>query len=294
LVGFEAGDSQGKSDLIAGDQTPRFPQSVDEDSLNTIASRSRSTLTFFLLVFALSLPFWLAGALTRVQLLPGLPISSLMFVCPVAAALILVYRKNNLAGVTEMLKRSFDYKRIAEKIWYAPIILLMPAVMVVSYGLMRLIGVPIPNPRFSVLAALGLFLAFFVPALGEEMGWSGYVIDPIQERWGALQASLFLGLVWAIWHIVPLLQAHRSPGWIAWHSLFTVAERVLLVWLYNNTGKSVFAAALFHTMSNVSIFLFPIYGSYYDPRITGPITTFAAVLVTVVWGPRTLARYRTA
>ena len=38
-------------------------------------------------------------------------------------------------------------------------------------------------------------------------------------------------------------------------------------------------------MANVSVFLFPIYGSYYDPRIAGLITTIAAVLVAVVWEP---------
>jgi membrane protease YdiL (CAAX protease family) len=262
--------------------------------LNTITSRCRSPLKFFLLVFALSLPFWLAGALTPVQLLPGLPISSLMFVCPVTAALIFVYRENKTAGVTELLKRSFDYTRIRAMIWYAPIILMMPGIMVLSHGLMRSMGVPVPAPQFTVLAALPLFVALFVAALGEELGWSGYAVDPMQDRCGALQAGVLLGLVWAAWHVVPYMQAHRSSEWIAWQCLFTVSERVLLVWLYNNTGKSVFAAALFHTMSNVSWLLFPIYGSYYDPRITGLITTFVAAIVAVVWGARTLARYRTA
>jgi hypothetical protein len=86
-----------------------------------------------------------------------------------------------------------------------------------------------------------------------------------------------------------LVQAHRSPAWIAWWCLGTVAQRVLIVWLYNNTGKSVFAAALFHAVSNVSTLLFP---EYYDPRITGLITAFAVAIVTVVWGPRTLTRNR--
>jgi hypothetical protein len=52
---------------------PSFPQSVDEDSSNTITSWSRSPLEFFLLVFALAVPFWWIGAVTRLQLLPGLP-----------------------------------------------------------------------------------------------------------------------------------------------------------------------------------------------------------------------------
>jgi uncharacterized protein len=245
------------------------------------------------LVFTLSVPFYLAGVLTTIQLLPGLPVSSLMFVCPVTAALILVYREDQSAGVIGLLKRSFDYKRISAWIWYVPIILLEPGVMALSFGLMRLIGVPLPAPQFTVFAALALFFAFLIAALGEELGWSGYVIDPMQDRWGALHAAVLLGLVWAAWHIVPLLQIHRSPTWIAWWCLETVAKRVLMVWLYNNAGKSVFATALFHAMGNVSWLLFPIYGSTYDPRVSGMITTFAAVLVTVVWGPRTLARYRT-
>jgi membrane protease YdiL (CAAX protease family) len=243
---------------------------------------------FVLLVFALSIPFWLAGA-TGEQLLPGLPVSSLMFICPATAALICVYREKKTTGVTELLKRSFDFQRIRAKIWYVPIILLMPGIIVLSYGLMRLIGLPLPAPQFTILAALVMLVMFFASALGEELGWSGYLIDPMQNRWNALEASILMGLVWATWHIVPYLQAHRSGAWIAGQCLFTVAVRVLLVWLYNNTGKSVFAATVCHAMINISIFL-PSYGSYYDPRIAGLITAFAAAIVTVVWGPRTLTR----
>ncbi len=215
-----------------------------------------------------------------------------MFFCPVTAALIFVYRENKTAGVSELLKRSFDYNRIRAKIWYVPIVFLNPGVMVLSYGLMRFMGVPLPTPQFTVLAVSAMFLAFFIAASGEELGWSGYIIDPMQDRWGALRAAVLLGLVWAAWHIVPLLEAQRSPAWIAWWCLSTVAARVLMVWLYNNTGKSVFAMALFHAMTNVSWQLFPIHGSYYDPRVSGLIVAFAAAIVTAVWGPRTLARYR--
>jgi membrane protease YdiL (CAAX protease family) len=255
---------------------------------------NRSPLKFFVLVFALSIPFWLAGGLTTFQLLPGLPIAALMFVCPVAAALILVYGENKTAGVIALLKRSFDYDRITAKMWYVPTILLMPGVYALSYLLMRWMGVPLPAPQFRVPAAIVMLATFFVAALGEELGWSGYVIDPMQERWAALPAAILVGLVWAAWHFVPLSEANRSLAWIAWHSLFTVAFRILIVWLYNNTGKSVFAAALLHAMSNLSWQLFPIHGSYYDPRVTGLIVAFAAAIITVVWGPRTLSRNRNA
>ena len=249
-----------------------------------------SPLKFFLLIFALSVPLWLIGAVTTLQLLPGLPVSSLMAFCPLIAASILIYRECKAIGVIELLKRAFDYRRIKVKIWYIPTVLLMPGIAVLAYGLMHLLQLPLPTPQFSGLSPLVMFLAFFIAALGEEVGWTGYAIDPMQDRWNALQASILLGLVWATWHIVPFAQADRSPTWIAWQFLTLVASRVLLVWLYNNTGKSVFAAALCHSMINVSWQLFPIHGSHYNPRITGLITALAAVIVTVVWGPRTLTR----
>ncbi len=70
--------------------------------------RRRLPLTFFLLVVALSIPFWLIGVVTRRELLPGIPVSALWIVSPVTAAAILVYQEKKSAGVTELPKRSFD------------------------------------------------------------------------------------------------------------------------------------------------------------------------------------------
>jgi hypothetical protein len=44
--------------------------------------------------------------------------------------------------------------------------------------------------------------------------------------------------------------------------------------------------------SNMSQFLFPNYGSHYDPSIPGLILALAAAGVAALWGPETLARYR--
>jgi len=257
---------------------------------NGAAWPRRLPVTFFLLVFALAIPYLAIGAVTAVQILPGLPVAALMAVCPAIAALILVHREDGAGGAKALLKRAFDYKRIREKIWYAPILLLMPGVMVLSFTEMRSSGTNVPSPEIAVVPALLLCAVFFISASAEELGWSGYAIDPLQNRWGALLASILVGLVWAAFHYVALLQVHRPLVWIAWWSLWTVASRVIITWLYNNTGKSVFAAALFHATINVTWQLFPIQGSFFDPRVTGAITAFVAGAVVIVWGPRTLAR----
>jgi uncharacterized protein len=43
---------------------------------------------FFVLVFASSLPIWVIGVWFRLELLPGVPIAGLTFVCPAIAALV--------------------------------------------------------------------------------------------------------------------------------------------------------------------------------------------------------------
>lgn len=128
-------------------------------------------------------------------------------------------------------------------------------------------------------------------AAAEELGWSGYATDPLQERANALQASVQLGLVHAVWHIVPLVQAGRPAEWIAWWFLYTVGLRVLAVWIYNDAGRSVFATALFHAMCNAGTVPFL---AYYGPRGMGPVTAVAAAIVPIGWGPRALARQERA
>jgi uncharacterized protein len=284
---------RGHAALLSTDrQMSPHVDGVDQSRVVTHAGpggpRNRSSLAFFLLVFALSIPFWLIGAVTDRELMPGLSVSALMAFCPMVAALILVHRENRAAGVIEMLSRSVDFRRISAMRWLVPVLLLMPGVNVVVYSLMRWMDMSLPAVQFSAAAALLMGLAFFVGALGEELGWSGYVIDPLQDRWNALTASLVLGVVGVLWHLVPFLLLQRPSTWIAWWCLYALAARVLTVWLYNNTGRSVFAASLFHATLNLTYMLFPVYGSHFDMRLGGLIMASVAVVVTVIWGPKTL------
>lgn len=87
----------------------------------------------------------------------------------------------------------------------------------------------------------------------------GYAAGPLLDRRGVLGTGLIIGVVWGAWHVVPLLQAGRSPAWIAWWFLGTVAARVIIVWLYAGTGGSVPAAVVVHAMLNVMPSLLPGY-----------------------------------
>ena len=245
-------------------------------------SKHENILSFFVLVFLLSIPFWLLDTIYPIELLPGLPLSALGVLVPTLAACILVSRDQHFSGVLQLLKRSFDWKRIENKNWLLVAILINPIIAVFAYGRMRASGIPIPNPRFVPLIALALFIVFFVSALAEEIGWTGYATEILQSRWGIITASILLGCVWSIWHFIPLLQAYRAPEWIAWWCLWTISLRMIMGWLYIHSGRSVFVAALFHTMINLCWQLFPIHGSFYDPRVFGLITLDVAIVILLI------------
>src|SRR5215203_698774 len=258
---------------------------------------NRSLLKFFLLVLALTIPVWLIGGMP----LPGasnFPLTLNVLIqpfVPLIAALILVHREEGRGGVRGLLKRTFDYRRIWYRKWYVPIIFLAPLIYLLTYGVMVLARLPSSGAHTPLLAIPILLVAFFILGMGEELGWMGYAADPLQERRSALTTSIILGLVWAIWHFVPLIQMGRTLTWIAWWTLSTVALRILIVWLYNNTGKSVFAAIVFHATSNLSLPVFPMDYDHASVQFTlGTITAMAAMIVTFLWGPRTLARFRYA
>ncbi|MCL1631949.1 CPBP family intramembrane metalloprotease [Sporolactobacillus sp. CPB3-1] len=262
--------------------------------MNKDGAMKRSPITFFVLVFVLSIPFWLFGSM-QVKWLPmNLPLSAFMFCCPLLAALILTCREEGAGCIKRLLKRVFDYKRVKHKLWYLPILFLMPLIMWLSYWVMRVSGRTLPEAHIPFVSIPVLFVLFFVAAACEELGWMGYVFEPMLKRWSALTAGAALGIVWAVWHFIPFIQTSHGMIWALWQCTATVLLRIIIVWLYSNTGKSILSAILFHDLVNVSETLFPNNGSHYDPFITVVLLGITTAIIIFQWGPETLVRHRHA
>lgn len=233
-------------------------------------------MAFVLLVLALSLPFWGLAEVVQTEPLPGLPLSGLMAFVPAAAALVLAARAEGAAGARALLARSFDVGRMRGRVAAWLLVLLMP---VVTWAPALLQGGLAPTSPAVYWAPFAMLAAFFLAGLGEEIGWSAYILEPLARRWGELSAALAIGAFWAAWHLIPFLQADRPWDWIAWQTAKTVAVRVVMVRTYFAAGRSLFAVALFHALDNVAAFSLPMLGGTYDPRATALIlAAIAAVL----------------
>ncbi len=253
----------------------------------------RAVWRYFGLVLVFSLPFYLLG-LTGAAL-PGplsLPITVVMIIVPTLVAITLVYFEHGARRAWELLARSFDIGRISATkggiIWLGVTILFMPLVTVAAFVVLRFTGTEVPVPHLAAGAMLLIFAFYFIGAIGEELGWQAYAYPQLRRAHSALVAALILGVVWALWHLIPYALMGRSAEWIFWQSLCTVLLRVIIVWLVVNAGQSVFSAVVFHAMLNTTWSLFPVNGSFYDPRMSFVILLPVVVGIVTIWGPKTL------
>ena len=233
----------------------------------------------FAAIFVLSAPLWLFAGMYRLQLMPGLPISALMFLtCPLAAC-VFTWRSGGGREVGRLVARTCDFWRFSSPVWYAAAFLLMPGALVATYFVMRTISMPLPDPEIAWLDAPVLLCLFLFAAACEELAWSGTVLEPLQARWGKLPAAVLIGVVSAVWHVVPYAQASNTVNWIVGQCLFTVVLRVVIVEFYNLAGRSLFATIAIHASYNVAWQLFPNRGSGYDPWVASAVTTVVAVIL---------------
>jgi membrane protease YdiL (CAAX protease family) len=164
-------------------------------------------IKYFILVIILSIPFYVLGAFVNLtKYIPiQLPISALIFLCPMLAAIILTGKYGKKGDLKLLLNRVFDFKKIKNQRWLLPAVLLIPVLLFLSYLVMLVVHYALPNLEIKLSTAAVFAVLFFIGAIGEEVGWAGFVTDPLQQRFGALMAALVIGSVWAVWHIIPFM-----------------------------------------------------------------------------------------
>ena len=206
------------------------------------------------------------------------------------------------AGLRELGRRLVDVGRIPGR-WWLVILVLFPALKVAGGGVAAAVGVPGPIFDFQAAHQAGADPAAFLVTAGfiflmgplpEEIGWRGYLQDRLQARWSALAASLAVAGAWWLWHL-PLFalpgyyDAFASPPPGPWMFLLgLVPTAILYAWVYNNTGRSLFAVIAVHFVDNLSGELLGM-SSRADPYTAGTLLV-AAVVVVYLWGPATLCR----
>jgi membrane protease YdiL (CAAX protease family) len=215
---------------------------------------------FFLLTFLFAWLIWLPlGWLASENVLLTLP----GMWAPTFSALILIGLSEGRDGIKGFLKKVLHWR--VGLGWYLVVLFGVAAIACLSIGIGILFGVPAPEltlpagvPRQAWIGFLPVFFLvniFVGGPLAEDIGWRGYILPKLRERVSALNASLVIGVVWAIWHLPFFIFPWRGlVGNIPfiWFTLLTTSWSVLFAWVYVNT-ESILMPVLFHAAINTTL-----------------------------------------
>ena len=207
---------------------------------------------FIVLTFALSWSLWFAsGAGTPVG--PNTLVLLLGVFAPGIVAIGFTAFTEGRAAVLALLRRLVDWDIPVR--WYVFTATFMLAIKL-SAALVHRVAFG-AWPAFGQEPFLGMIAATAISTIvggqaGEELGWRGYALPRLADRFGMGPASLLLGVIWALWHL-PLFFIPVGDTFGQSFPLYLVqviAMSVTMAWLYSNTRGSLLPVMLLHAAVN--------------------------------------------
>jgi len=270
--------------------------------LTSRGSKLSGPWPFFVVAFGWSWLFWILAARSGTGLASatGGGFLVLGLLGPMLAGIGFTYLTRDKEGRRDYWKRITDLRRIGTG-WYLTICLFVPVLIAIAAVLDVLLGgsggtwgkviVEFGSAPWAIVPSA--LYASIIPLI-EELGWRGYVLDRLQEKWTALASGLILGVMWSLWHL-PLffipdtyqygLGVGTPAFWLFMAGL--VPLTVVFSWIFNNTGRSTLAVILLHAMVNFTGELFAV--SARADALSILLWFLAAIGIVAAWGASTLS-----
>lgn len=257
----------------------------------------RAVVYFLIIAFAVSWPLFLVPLAIgsgdpRTRQSVALAAWSLAMWGPGLAAIFATRRVGESLG-------TLNLRRLGPKRPYLWAWLLPPALAVVTGVLTVLLGAGRFDPSLQlirsamaqapggdvvlpeVVVALQVIFALtlaplinLVLALGEELGWRGFLLPRLLPL-GQGRAILLSGIIWGVWHAPAIAQGHNYPGrpvlGIFMMIVFTVLAGAIFSWLYLRT-LSPWAPGLAHASLNATAGLPIVFLTDFDLAVGGALT----------------------
>jgi hypothetical protein len=142
-------------------------------------------------------------------------------------------------------RRSWKYYLVA---LVTPIILVGSALLVIQVTGLGQVSLPGINRLVRYLPGAIIGIVFWI---GEEYGWRGYLLPRLLPL-GELKASIWVGVIWGLWHLPLVLAGYTITGVNPWLGLlvflfFTLGMSSAFTRLFVASSGSVLIASLFHS-----------------------------------------------
>lgn len=158
-------------------------------------------------------------------------------------------------------------------------------------GLRRSLGWPgaatwaVVSGWFVLFATTG-FVRGVASALGEEIGWRGFLTPILHRRYGFTRGALLTGAAWTIWHFPIMFFSNydsATPLWFATPCFVVevLSLAVIMAWIRMRSG-SLWTGALAH--SSINLFNQGYFAPLTSPRgtVTAYVTDESGIVLPLV------------
>lgn len=242
--------------------TPTATQQLARHSaLRRLVAR-HPVAAFLIMVYAVTYALGLSPFLTQVDILPfNFPLWAVLahlFGVALPAFLVMA-AMHGRAGVRDLARRSLRWRVGAR--WYLFALLGLPIGVVLCasaiFGLAPLNALVDKWPLLFTVVLPDLLLRVVFLNLTEEIGWTGFLQARLQDRHGPLKACVLVEIPFALFHVPDVLleTGGQLPLALALFGVLAISQlfaRVVIMWLYNNTNRSVLLVGLFHSAFNTT------------------------------------------
>ncbi len=223
---------------------------------------------FFVVTFIWSWLIWLPLVLAGAGILPlgkdvlsmiSMPVSVLAAFGPAVGAFYSLRTLKGKGAIREYLRGLLDFK-FGWRAWIIPVLVLGGSTWL-AWVLPELWGAP----RLAMLLpSVWIFPVYvlvmvFLGGGQEELGWRGYILDPLEEKLGPWLGNLVLGVIWAVWHLPLYFIPGTSQTFMpfAGFMLLIIGYSWFYAWVRQVSGKRTLAGLMVHGWANAFVPLFP-------------------------------------
>jgi hypothetical protein len=236
------------------------------------------------LVIFCTLTIALTFAVTLLPL-PGEAVAIVMVFIPALMAIVLTSLSEGGAGLQSLLDKLMQWrislKWVVIALAVAFVIRLMMSLIALAMGMIPSLQLRSGGPASFVILAV----IFFVFAIPEELGWRGYALPKLLERYSPLAAALIIGALWGSLHLALLLPGMMNEGASSLPTLLAlVGGSVLFTWLYINSGGSVVLTTLFHAAQSFFVIINEGLPQAQQSWLLASVYLAAALIVAIVAG----------
>lgn len=218
--------------------------------------------------------------------LPSEVIPVLMVFIPTLMAIALTALSEGTVGVRSLLGKLTQWRISLKWVFIALVLALLirltMSLIALGLGMISTIQLRPGGPAQYVMLAI----IFFVFAIPEELGWRGYALPRLLERYSPLAAGLIVGVLWGSLHLALLLPGMMNEGAPPLPTVLAlVGGSVLFTWLYVNSGGNIVLTTLFHAAQ--SFFVIVNQGITMDQQswLLAGVYLAMAIIIAVIAGP---------